>query len=266
VSGADSQRTAAQARYRDGSWEATWKLKYHDPLYRFLRHRRLRLALKILNDHRALDPGRQAALVVCGGVGEEGLLLRQLGFSHVTVSDISDDGLEICRANNPDLKTVVVNAEDMREFADRSYDIVVVQDGLHHLQRPVQGFTEMLRVARKAVVVIEPHHSAVGTLLGTTWERDGEAVNYVFRWNRHIFEQATYSFMQRDDVVVICRRLWDHPLAMTRAVDNLPGRARLPTARLLYGLLAPIHRAGNMMVGVVLKSSPADGPQRTLST
>ena len=71
-----------------------------------------------------------------------------------------------------------------------------------------------------------------------------------------LLEQAAYSYLVRDDVVVICRRLWDHALAISRVIDTLPQRLRLPAARTLYGVLAPLHSAGNMMVGVVVKAAP----------
>ena len=111
----------------------------------------------------------------------------------------------------------------------------------------------MLRVARQAIVVIEPYHGVVGNLLGTTWEIDGDAVNYVFRWNRCILEQATYSYLQRSDVTIICRRLWDHASVASSACGKLPPRARVPAARMFYGMLAPARFVGNMMVGVVVK-------------
>jgi ubiquinone/menaquinone biosynthesis C-methylase UbiE len=52
------------------------------------------------------------------------------------------------------LKTRILNAEDMSEVEYRSYDIVLVQNGIHHLSSSVSGFTEMNRVATTAVVVI----------------------------------------------------------------------------------------------------------------
>jgi hypothetical protein len=61
---------------------------------------------------------------------------------------------------------------------------------LHHLPRPVTGFTEMLRVAKKAVIVIEPYDSLIGNLLGTEWEEQGTAINYVYRWDKNSFTQA----------------------------------------------------------------------------
>jgi ubiquinone/menaquinone biosynthesis C-methylase UbiE len=249
----ESQRLLAQATYAE-AYERQWRLNYSDAFWRFIRYRRLRMALRLLADLGGLKPG-QSALVVCGGVGEEGIFLHQRGFASVTVSDISENALTICRAHSPHLKTAVLNAEDMREIPDASYDLVLVQAGLHHLPRPVQGFTEMLRVARRGVIVIEPQQSLVGNLLGTTWEVEGDAINYVFRWNRHIFEQAACSYLQRSDLKIVYRRLLDHPGAVHGLFDKLhvPAWARLTAAKVLYATVGPLNFAGNQMVGVVLK-------------
>jgi ubiquinone/menaquinone biosynthesis C-methylase UbiE len=83
------------------------------------------------------------------------------------------------------------------DLPDNSYDLVVVQDGLHHLPRPVTGFTEMLRVAKKAVIVIESYDSWVGDLIGTEFEVQGNAINFAFRWNRKMMVQVTKSFLLR---------------------------------------------------------------------
>ena len=77
--------------------------------------------------------------------------------------------MALCRSFDERLKTRVLNAEEMSEVEDGSYDLVLVQDGLHHLPRPTLGFTEMLRVARIAAIVIEPHS-------GTRCEGDREDV------------------------------------------------------------------------------------------
>jgi SAM-dependent methyltransferase len=257
VDGVNSQRELADAQYSDRS-ELKWAFHYtSDPLTRYLRDRRLRVALDILRDRGQLDPTNQRVLLVCGGVGGEGTFLRDFGFQDVTVSDVSKEALESCRRFDPRLKTLLLNTEDMAELADNSYDIVLVQDGLHHLPRPVLGFTEMLRVARVAAIVIEPHYGAVGKLIGTEWEEHGDAVNYVFRWNRSILEQATRSYLLDRDCAIIPRRLWDHNLVLYRATTRLPKKLQVRTARTIYGALRPFNRLGNMMVGVVLKP---DGP------
>jgi SAM-dependent methyltransferase len=242
--------------------ESRWSFHYtKDPLVRYLRDRRLGLALELLRRHGGLDPARQSVLLVCGGVGGEGTFLRDAGFRDVTVSDLSEEALRLCRRFDPRLATRLLNAEDMADVAEDAYDLVVVQDGLHHLPRPVLGFTEMLRVARQAVIVIEPHHGLVGSMIGTEWERHGDAVNYVFRWTGALLEQATRSYLLRSDAVVVAHRVWDHNLVVGRTVGRLPAPIRLPAAKAAYGLLTPLRRAGNMLVGVVLKPDGASPPR-----
>lgn len=246
-----AQKVAFDESY--GGRDSRWSFHYtDDPLTRFLRDRRLHTALRMLDRFGILDLARQSVLVVCGGVGGEGTFLRKAGFGDVTVSDFSFEALQRCRRFDPALKTLLVDAERM-ELPESSYDIILVQDGLHHLSRPVLGFTEMLRVARKAVVVIEPHTGLVGRLAGTQWEKQGAALNYVFRWNRLLLEQCTRSYLLSTDARILVDRLWDHGAVMARSVGRLPRRMRLPAARALYAASRGISPAGNMMVGVVIK-------------
>ncbi|NGN65093.1 class I SAM-dependent methyltransferase [Streptomyces sp. A7024] len=252
----EAQRKASDELVGDG-----YDFGYHvtaDPLVRYLRDRRLKAGLEQLRRRGALDPANQSVLVVCGGAGGEGIMLRREGFADVTVSDLSPATLEVCRELDPELKTRCLNAEAMAELADGSFDLVVVQDGLHHLPRPALGFTEMLRVARTAVILIEPHESLVGRLIGTEWEVQGTAVNYVFRWNGSFLKQVTLSYLLRDRATVLPRRLWDHNLAVGKLVRRcVPGRWRLPAAKAVYAALTPFNRLGNMMVGVVLLHDPS---------
>ena len=249
------------ARIHGDPDKGLWDHHYtSDPLIRYLRDRRLHRALRELDRRGRLDVANQSVLLVCGGVGGEGTFLADRGFSDVTVSDLSEKAMELCRRFDGRLKTRVLNAEDMSDVEDESYDIVLVQDGLHHLPRPVSGFTEMLRVARSAVVVIEPHSGLVARAIGTEWEVEGDAVNYVFRWNRSIFEQATRSYLIRGDAPVIVCRFFDHNLVVNRVVSKLPlpRRGQLFAAKAIYGLLFLVAPVGNMMVGVVVK--PAGPP------
>jgi ubiquinone/menaquinone biosynthesis C-methylase UbiE len=264
--GVQAQRERSNRIHGDPT-EGLWDYHYtSDPLIRYLRDRRLHLALKELDKRGRLDVARQSILLVCGGVGGEGTFLANQGFVDVTVSDLSDKPLELCRRFDGRLKTRVLNAEDMSEVEDGSYDLVLVQDGLHHLPRPVLGFTEMLRVARTAVVVIEPHSGVVARAIGRQWEVCGDAVNYVFRWSRSIFEQATRSYLLREDAEVITCRFFDHNLMVNRAVQKLPlpRKAQLLAAKGIYGLLHFGAPMGNMMVGIVLKPS-GPSPERLVA-
>jgi ubiquinone/menaquinone biosynthesis C-methylase UbiE len=257
IDGVKMQQERADRVHGDPT-EGLWDHHYtSDPLIRYLRDRRLHRALKELDDRGKLDVGKQSVLLVCGGVGGEGTFFADQGFVDVTVSDLSEKAMELCHRFDGRLKTRVLNAEQMSEVEDGSYDLVVVQDGLHHLPRPVLGFTEMLRVARSAAVVIEPHSGLVARAIGRQWEVEGDAVNYVFRWNRSIFEQTTRSYLIREDAPVIVCRFFDHNLVVNRLVSKLPvpRSTQLLAAKAVYGLLRLAAPMGNMMVGIVLKPS-----------
>lgn len=257
--------TAMNTVYADQS-SSRWAFHYtDDPLIRYIRDRRLHLAMSILARHGHLNPASQRVLVTCGGVGGEGTFLaNNYGFEDVTVTDFSEKALENCKRFDPRLKTRLLDAEDMTEVEDDSYDIALVQDGLHHLSRPVLGFTEMLRVARFAIIVIEPAWSLAGKIIGTKWEVHDDAINYVFRWNRSILEQATLSYLLRKDVIIEACRIWDHSLYVQKSVNRLPRQHQLTAARAIYSALEPANRAGNMMIGVVIKpNGPPPRPRLT---
>jgi ubiquinone/menaquinone biosynthesis C-methylase UbiE len=242
-----------------------------DPVMRYLRDRRLRIAVDALTTETGLAPEQWTALVVCGGVGGEGSYLANRGCRSVVVSDFSAHALEICARRDRRLRTRQLNAEAL-DLPDNSYDVVLVQDGLHELRRPVLGFTEMMRVARRAVAVIEPHGGIVARLFGRVWERHedhypeavaGEAAadrvgeNYVFRWNAQFLTDVARSYLMREvsDVKVI--RFWNHQPVVGR-VAGLAGNGRLglAAAHATYGLLdRTLWWMGNNMVGIVIKNA-----------
>lgn len=256
------QRDAFEESY--GRSDERWAFHYTaDPLTRYLRDRRLKLAVSALRKATEANVGILSVLVVCGGVGGEGTFFRRNGFADVTVSDFSQEALDRCNRFDPALKTLLVDAEKM-ELPDCSYDVVVVQDGLHHLPRPALGFTEMLRVARVAVIVIEPHHGLVGRMVGREWEVQDAAINYVFRWNRMMLEQCTRSYLLSRTARIIAIRVWDHNLAVGKLVGYLPVALRLAAARSIYAALSAFSRVGNMMVGVVVKDNET-APKRLIA-
>lgn len=225
----------------------------NDPLIRYLRDRRLWKALNYIKANSGGEDIYQwKVLIVCGGVGGEGIFFIKNGFGDVTVSDISENSLAICRELEPRIKTQVLNGEDTG-LPENSYDLVVVQDGLHHLPRPATGFTEMLRNARKGVVVIEPCYSTVGNLLGTEWEVHGDSTNYVYRWNKMMIGQAVKSYLLKEYKAIKVFRFWDHNVVIRKIAQKFPTSMQLPVAKFVYALLVPFKFLGNMMVAVVLK-------------
>jgi hypothetical protein len=177
------------------------------------------------------------------------------------VSDFSARALEICAQRDPRLRTTQQNAEAL-SLPDNSFDVVLVQDGLHELRRPVLGLTEMLRVARRAVVVIEPHSGIVARMLGTVWEEhEGDTgtaeKNYVFRWNARLLTDVARAYLLEDAARVHVIRFWDHNVTIRRVAELAGGgRLGLMAAKATYGVLdGGLRWMGNAMVGIVLKNA-----------
>jgi SAM-dependent methyltransferase len=79
-------------------------------------------------------------------------------------------------------KSIVADLEHL-PYADQSVDLVSVHDGLHHLDDPYAGVSEMARVARHWVVITEPARASITRLairFGLALERE-DAGNRVIR-------------------------------------------------------------------------------------
>lgn len=221
--------------------------------YVWVRQRRMRLAIDKTLELLDRDPGQLSALTICGGTGGEASYLADRGFGEVTNSDFSTGALELAEKRDDRLQVRTIDIES-NDVPDESYDVVMVQDGLHHLTRPVQGLNEMIRMARLAAIVIEPHQSLVGRLIGTEWEKVGEAVNYVFRWDHDLFAQTAKSQLVREPTQIWTKRLWDHNQAVSKLSNWTEDEAKkMAITRTAYGLLTPAARFGNMFLGVLVK-------------
>jgi ubiquinone/menaquinone biosynthesis C-methylase UbiE/uncharacterized protein YbaR (Trm112 family) len=97
-------------------------------------------------------------LTVCGGSGMDAEYLARTA-AHVVSSDISlgaaRRAMERATRHGVGITAVVADVERL-PFADRSFDVVYVHDGLHHLKDPVLGLREMARVAKYAISITEP--------------------------------------------------------------------------------------------------------------
>jgi SAM-dependent methyltransferase len=146
-----------------------------------------------------LDSGKlhreDSLLIVFGGEFDR-LVTSLLGFTNVTLSNISD---------------VVGDSHfDAREipYPDRNFDNVLAHAGIHHCSRPHQAVCEMYRVARKSVLFFEAQDSWMMRLavkLGLTVDYELAAVlghglqrggvddlpipNYIYRWTRREVEK-----------------------------------------------------------------------------
>ncbi len=227
-----------------------------DKLIRYLRDRRLNVGLNYLRSkYSPSELEKWKVLIICGSVGGEGVFFKNAGFKDVTLSDINRKYLNMAKVLAPQLNTLFLNGEAL-DLEAGSYDLVVVQDGLHHLPRPATGFTEMLRVAKKAILVIEPYDSVIGNMMGTKWEVAGGETNFVYRWNRKMINQTVKSYLLRKYDSIKVFRLWDHNLTVLRLVKALriPKKFRVSASKTIYQLLSLINFSGNMLVAVVTKN------------
>jgi SAM-dependent methyltransferase len=124
-------------------------------------------------------------LCVCAGSGLDAEFLARRG-ARVVASDISPRAAartaERAQRYGLDISTVIADVERL-PFADDSFGVVFVHDGLHHIERPEAGLAEMARVARDSVCITEPADAAitrVAVRLGLAAQRE-ESGNVVAR-------------------------------------------------------------------------------------
>jgi len=175
---------------------------------------------------RGIDTSGSVLLV--GGSFEDVKVLQSCGFTNLTLSNIqsvcqdqvlSFDGLEI--------KVVCADVENMR-FPNESYDLVIAHEVLHHCRSPHAALTEMLRVTRRFVVIMEPNDSLTMKLLvalGLSFPyelsavidhnfesagvRDSCVPNFVYRWNRSDVFKTVSSFIPERTFLLHTRPYWD---------------------------------------------------------
>lgn len=105
-------------------------------------------------------------LEICAGSGMMAEKFSRAGAT-VTATDFSPAAIararERARRHHFALDVSVADAERL-PFKDRSFDIAAVHDGLHHLENPERAIAEMARVAREAVLIMDPAEAALTRL------------------------------------------------------------------------------------------------------
>ena len=114
------------------------------------RHARMYEAAELL-----ASPDEDWLTVGDGRYGLDSIRIAKRGVGHVLPTDISDTLLEEARQAGKIPEYRVENAEAL-SFTDESFDYVFIKEALHHCPRPFLAVYEMLRVARKGVVIVEP--------------------------------------------------------------------------------------------------------------
>lgn len=118
----------------------------------YWRHARMYEAADVL----ASEPEAKWLTIGDGRLGLDAIRLRERGVQEVMASDISDTLLKKSKEQGHIAKYAVENAESL-SFSDDEFDYVFCKESYHHFPRPGLALYEMLRVAKKAVILIEPN-------------------------------------------------------------------------------------------------------------
>lgn len=198
-------------------------------------------------------------LAVCSDYSEAEYFAR-FPFKEIKVTGITPKPrkLSAITEQDPRISYEVKNCENL-EYESGSFDLVFCKEGLHHLARPVLGLYEMLRVCRTGVIVIEPYDTLLGRLLeligiASTYERNnsgniGHRDNFVFRWNRKLFESILNSYYLESGYTLEIHLGW----LSTRYIGNQ--YLRWPASAL--GQLAQLlpDSQGNYMTALIIPGS-----------
>lgn len=90
-----------------------------------------------------------------GRYGLDAIRMKQHGFRDVTATDLDVSLLNLSYASGLLNKISSENAAHL-SFEDNSFDFVLCKESYHHFRQPMLALYEMIRVARKAVVLVEP--------------------------------------------------------------------------------------------------------------
>lgn len=117
-------------------------------------------------------------------------------------------------------------AADRLPFRDASFDAVSCWELLHHLDDPVAAIREMLRVARRRVLMFEPNRINPGQIwLGLTRDNERATLRFSPRHLRRLVRRAGGTVRRQ----VRCGLLFPNvtPLPAARLLARLPYRVPL---------------------------------------
>ncbi|MHC4208436.1 MAG: class I SAM-dependent methyltransferase [Planctomycetota bacterium] len=205
------------------------------------------------------DLGGMSVLTVCSGQGVECSHLASAG-ARVTATDLSPDSVKRLAEACPDVDARQADAENL-PFEDGSFDIVFVRRGLHHLPRPVLGIYEMVRVARRHVILLEAQDNWLtrrltgGRLFGLI-PHGGRIEchgNYIYRFSRRELKKlAAAMFLKR----VRFHAEWHHNNYVVEGLHHrfCQGSLGFLLGKAFYGCVnAVIGRWGNNLSVVIDK-------------
>lgn len=194
-----------------------------------------------------LDVNNDRILVVGASIADYNILVRA-GFKNITLSNLST-AMPNKLEQETNITNLVIDAEDMY-LADQSYDVVFAYDVLHHCRSPHCSLCEMMRVAKKYVIFMEPNDSFLMSILvkfGFSFPyelsavvnnnyikggvRDSCVPNYIYRWDRSEVLKTASAYLTEYQINLCAYSYWDFTLTekmlLARDQTKLAGIAKI---------------------------------------
>lgn len=126
-----------------------------------------------------------------GHYGLDAIKMGRHGYTDVLPTNIEGSLLKVSKERGWIKDYRLENAEAL-SFADESFDYVLCKESYHHFPRPMIALYEMLRVARKGVVLIEPQDSHSDfPLMGGEAVAGYESIgNYIYTLSRRELQKV----------------------------------------------------------------------------
>jgi ubiquinone/menaquinone biosynthesis C-methylase UbiE len=246
---ADLVRT--QQRFMEDDWEPSPWLQRSTltPWADYAWHASLFACRKQLPD----DLSPHTFLIVQCGSGVDTHFYQAEGVQHLTVTDISVRALKLTQRHCNAPPAVIADTQHL-PFRENAFDYVGVRSGLHHLEHPYEGLSEMARVARLGYFFVENQKTLLVPLLVRlgALEYEEDAGNQVYRFTRNEVAQfldrlgatrytiETAWFLQVPPLLALSKRI--------------PGRLPLALFKvLLFVINSLIGRLGNAFCVVAHK-------------
>lgn len=135
---------------------------------------------------------RDTWLTIGDGKGMEAHYLKDKGIENVLATDISSSNLKIAKEKYGYINSFGEENAEKLSFKDKSFEYVLCKESFHHFSKPIVALYEMIRVAKKGVVLIEPNDFKAfkNRMFVNHFEKAG---NYVYSISVREFEKITLS-------------------------------------------------------------------------
>jgi ubiquinone/menaquinone biosynthesis C-methylase UbiE len=159
--------------------------------FNYWRHKRMYSFLDVFLKNKTKD---NWLTIGDGKYGHEAHYISKFN-KNVLATDISTKLLKLAKSKKYIKKYKKENSEKL-SFKDETFDYVFCKESYHHFPRPMIALYEMIRVAKKAVILIEPNDVIKR---GISWKRINSIEEIKNKINK--FEESgnyVYSLSRRD--------------------------------------------------------------------